>query len=355
MADGRLAWALAAVIVRYLTTIQHLAKRELARWRLRATAIPHATTRAEVLRPFHSDMSAEGAALFAVLAPRHRRELVPLLVAYVLLWSYVDVLTEREATADPRLFDLLRAALDPRGPAPVYPPALDDGGYLAELVTTCRDACARLPSWSLVEPDVMRLAGYGASVQAINHGARAHVERRLRSWTEGVDASVASWYELSAAASSPLAIHALMALAADPGARRSDVRATTEAYFPWMAALSVLCDHYIDHEQDRALADHSYLDYYASHDAAGEGIRRIAATAAAAVQPIRHGSRHAVILAAMTAMFFSEQNAWTASNAPTSRAVLASVGIPARLLLLVLAVRRRLARTSERHAPPSAD
>jgi hypothetical protein len=40
MADRRPAWALAAVIVRYLTTIQPHAQRKLARWRRRALAIP---------------------------------------------------------------------------------------------------------------------------------------------------------------------------------------------------------------------------------------------------------------------------------------------------------------------------
>lgn len=86
MADRRPAWALAAVIVRYLTTIQPHAQRELARWRCRALAIPDPHLRAHVLRPFEADQSAIGAALFAVLAPwRQQRSLVRLLVAYVLL------------------------------------------------------------------------------------------------------------------------------------------------------------------------------------------------------------------------------------------------------------------------------
>lgn len=307
-----------------------------------------------MLHPFDSDMSAEGAALFAVLAPRRRRELVPLLIAYVLLWSYVDVLTEQSgATTDARLFGALGDALDPHGPAPLYTAAMDDGGYLAALIAACREGCRQMPAWALVADEVARLAGYGANVQAINHGAREAVEPRLRAWAAGVESSAARWHELGAAASSPLAIHALIALAADPDARPGDVRATSAAYFPSMAALSVLADHYVDHKHDLAHDQHSYLDHYESHLDAGDGIQRLANAAASAVHPLRHGERHAVILAAMSAMFFSEQSAWSEPNAPTSRAVLASVGVPVAPLLAVLALKRRLADGGAAHGSSS--
>ena len=69
MADRRLAWALVAVIVRYLTTIQPQAHRELARWRRHALAIPiPSCARTSCVRSMRTGARL-GAALFAVLAP----------------------------------------------------------------------------------------------------------------------------------------------------------------------------------------------------------------------------------------------------------------------------------------------
>ncbi|HZV75388.1 MAG TPA: DUF2600 family protein, partial [Conexibacter sp.] len=219
MADRRLAWAPVTVIVRYLTTIQPHAHRELARWRRHAHAIPDPELRRHVLRPFDADGSADGAALFAVLAPfREQRRLIRLLVAYVLLWSYVDVRTERDSDADPRLYDALLDGL--RREVRSLPP-LDDAGYLAALVSESRRGCAALPSWHTVAAAALSLADDGRTVQAINHAPSAHTETHLRAWAG--DRIERPWQERCAGASSPLAIHALMALAAHRHATPDEV------------------------------------------------------------------------------------------------------------------------------------
>ena len=340
MADRRLAWALAAVIVRYLTTIQPHANRELARWRQRATAIPDLELRAHVLRPYDADMSAQGAALFAVLAPRRRnRQLVSLLVAYVLLWSYVDVRTERDPDTDPRIFDALLDALRP-GCAISQVRDLHDGGYLQALLDACQRGCAVLPSWDAIGPTAILVAGDGRVVQAINHGPPEKVEQRLRAWA--TPRAAANWPEVCAAVSSPLAIHALMALAAHPRVPRTEVVATATAYRP-VSALGVLCDHFIDQLEDETLTNHSYLSYYATPADLANGLGDLADRAQRGVRSLRDGERHAVILAAMTGMFFSDEKAWTPTHAPTSRAVLDAIGDPARPLFAILRTRRRLA------------
>jgi tetraprenyl-beta-curcumene synthase len=335
MADRRLAWALAAVIVRYLTTIQPHAHRELARWRQRAHAIPDPALRAHVLRPFDADMSAQGAALFAVLAPlRMQRQLVPLLVAYVLLWSYVDVRTERDPHADPHLLDALLDALE----VPLSTRMLPGDRYLADLVHTCQRGCATLPSWHIVQPLALRHAHDGRNVQAINHGPRRLAEQRLRAWA----APQPRWHEQSAAASSPLPIHALMALATDPLATTHDAMATATAYQP-ISALGVLCDHFIDQAEDDDLANHSYLSYYDTPAERARGLGDLAEAARCGVRRLHANERHTVILAAMAGMFLSDPKAWAAESTATSRAVLDRIGAPVGLLLVLLRARRRLA------------
>lgn len=345
MADRRLLWALVAVIVRYVTTIQPHARRELARWRQHALAIPDPELRAYVLRPFDTDSSALGAALFAVLAPlRMQRRLVRLLVAYVLLWSYVDVRTERDPDADPRLYDALVEALQSGRAVGL----LDGGAYLAALVSACHRDCTALPSWPVVEPIALRLAEDGRTVQAINHAPRREAEARLRAWAACRPGR--PWHERCAAASSPLAIHALMALAARPGACAAQAVQTATAYEP-VSALGVICDHLVDRSEDRAHANHSYLHYVDLAPAGELGV--LAARAARDVGDLPPGRRHSVVLAAMVAMFRCAEG--SSADAPDARVPLTALDPPAALLLAILrasgaASRRRGA--IDRDPPP---
>lgn len=334
MADRRLAWALVAVIVRYLTTIQPQARRELARWRQHALAIPDPELRAHVLRPFDADGSALGASLFAVLAPlRMQRRLVRLLIAYVLLWSYVDVRTERDPDADPRLYDVLVDALRP-GTARLGPIDPYDGGYLTALMRTCRCGCAALPRWGVVRPAALRIAENGRTIQAINHG-QDDAEARLRAWAR--NRSERPWFEQCAAASSPLVIHALMALAACSTGSNALSCATSAAYEP-VSALGVVCDHLIDEAEDWTLRNHSYLQYVETT----VEIRDLCDLADCAVRSMRSlpaGNRHTVILAAMTAMFLSNPSI---EHTQMSRELLDTIGRPSPLLRAIFRISRRL-------------
>ena len=331
MADRRPERALAAVIVRYLTTIQPHAHRELARWRRRALAIPDPQLRAHVLHPFDADRSPAGAALFAVLAPwRQQPALVRLLIAYVLLWSYVDVRTESEPDADPRLYDALVGALGDASASRLT--VTDDAGYLAGLLAACRCTSAALPSWNVVAPIALRLADHGRTVQAINHGRLTTTPVRLRAWAEPYGAA---WPEVCAAASSPLAINALMALAAHPGVELDVARAVASAYGP-VSALGVLCDHLIDRAEDECGRAHSYVNHLGPISARTAVLHDLASRAALGVRRLHDGERHVVIVSAMAAMFLSRSRLTAPVDAATASAVLKAIGPPAPQLRAAL-------------------
>jgi tetraprenyl-beta-curcumene synthase len=332
MGDRRPARALAAVVVRYLATIQPHASRELAGWRRRALAIPNPQLRAHVVHPFVVDRSAAGAALFAALAPwRHQLVLVRLLIAYVLLWSYVDVRSESESDADPRLYDALVDALG--GTAASELTLADDAGYLAGLLATCRYASSALPSWNVVAPVAIELAAAGRAVQRINHGPPLAAAIRLRRWA-AADAG-AAWQEACAAASSPLAINALMALAAHPCVERDAARAIAAAYGP-VSALGVLCDHLIDRTEDEIARAHSYLRHLGLIDARAAVLHELADRASQSVRQLHDGERHVVILSAMAAMFLSRGRPTAAVDAATASAILHAIGPPAPQLRTAL-------------------
>ena len=99
-------------------------------------------------------LNIEGAAFFAVLAPRRDGYLVRLLVAYQVLLDFLDSLSERPAPdpiTDGRWLHLaLMDALDPGGCSRDYylhHPCHGDGGYMEALVQVCRECCTLLPSY----------------------------------------------------------------------------------------------------------------------------------------------------------------------------------------------------------------
>ena len=73
-----------------------------------------------------------------------------------------------------------------------------------------------------------------------------------------------SWWELTAAASSTLGIHALLALAADPASGEHEVIEVDAAYMPWICAASTMLDSYVDSAQDALQQSHSYIAHYPS-------------------------------------------------------------------------------------------
>ena len=101
----------------------------------------------------------EGAAAFAVFLPRGARaRVVRAVIAYQHAYDYADSLSELptvDRVANGRaLHEPLHAALSPSNPHPDYYAQLGqalDGGYLQDLVDTCRDAIGDLPRWEAVE------------------------------------------------------------------------------------------------------------------------------------------------------------------------------------------------------------
>jgi tetraprenyl-beta-curcumene synthase len=347
MAGCRLAWASVAVIARYLTTIYPQARGELARWRRRALAIPNDDLRAHVLHPFDADGSIVGAALFAVLAPwRMQRRLVRLLVAYVVLWSYVDVRTERDPHVNDRLFGALVDALRVDAPARAV---LDDAAYLATLIAACRRGCAALPSWNEVSVVAIPIARDACIVQAINHGPAGMVKAALVAWAAGRRGR--AWQEQCAGASSPLAIHALMALAARRDVASRSGEATSIAYAP-VSALAVLCDHLIDRREDHMLRNHSYLRHFDSAEVQAAAFHELARRSICGVARLPSGARHAVIVAAMVVMFVARGEAWTSRNRSASRALVDAVGLPLCLLRAGLTAVAPFRGAERRRKPP---
>jgi tetraprenyl-beta-curcumene synthase len=245
--------------------------------------------------------------------------LLRLLVAYQVMWDFLDSVHERAAdqgTANGiQLHAALMDALAPnRMPRDYYRyhPWQDDGGYLRELVEVCQENCSLLPGYQVVAPLIAREARR-AEVLALNHELDA--EKRaasLRAWAtrEFPDATEIAWWELTGAASAGVTIFALLALAADGKVPKASLLVRTRnVYSPWTAAAATMLDSYVDTVEDEARGDHSYVAYYPTPQRAVERIGQLIQRSMIASRELPNGEVHAVILASMVALYLTKDTA----------------------------------------------
>jgi len=323
---------------------------EIQAWQARALLIPDTPIREDALESIERKReNADGAALFWILPRRRNYDLLRLLVAYQMIWDFLDSVSERGAcagTANGRqLHRALVEALDPSMPISDYyrfHPWSGDGGYLRRLVETCRECCAVLPSYGLVRPLVVREASR-AQVQALNHDTDpAGRDGALKRWAadEFAGERRVSWFELSSAASASLAVHAFLAMAAQPACTERDVRRACDAYFPWISGVATMLDSYVDQAEDEREGNHRYVAHYGSGALARERLRTLVTRSVTEARGLRHGHRHALIAACMVAMYLSKESARAPGLREGTTSLVRAGGSLTRLLLPILRVWR---------------
>lgn len=345
--------ALCAVAFRELTWTLPNVSNEVARWRRRADRIPDPTLREDALASLRNErLNLEGAALFTSLLPARDRNLLRLAVAYQVALDYLDRISERPAP-DPiangrHLHLALTEALDPGAGCSDYyrhHPWRDDGGYLAELVRDCQRRCAVLPAYDRVRPHALR-AARRIDVQVLNHDPDP--ERRDAALAAFAArefphrAREAEWFELAAAASSTVGVHALLALAADPGTTHDDVVAADDAYSFAVCAASTLLDSLVDQRDDAATGNHSYISHYDDPDAAIERVAEIVATSCRQARALNRGTRHALVAGGIVAMYLSKDDAYQPELRRASRRILDEAGSLPRVQLPIMRGMRTL-------------
>jgi tetraprenyl-beta-curcumene synthase len=347
--------ALVAILVRYWTTVFPVARRELARWRALAATIPDPRLRTLALSTLDDESGlAEGAAIFATLVRSRiaRRRLVTLLVAWQVMYDYVDTLGEERSassTEDAGLYAVLATALEPTVAAEA--PATADSGYLHRLVACCRACVATLPSTDAVRPLAARAALRCAEGQALTHAVALRGVEPLRRWALAQPgAEPFRWWEVAAGAISSLGVHALLATAALPRATAAEAARVDAAYFPSICALSTLLDSTIDVADDVGTTNHRCTAYYVSDAEASTRLAAVARIAASAAHGLPHGRDHAVILAGMTAYYAAA--GWRGNERLHGR-VASAVGVDTAPILWTLRARARLSAHRTRVARPA--
>ena len=309
----------ASALALYWVVIFPRARRELRRWELRARAIPDPALQRLALDKLRDEgVCAEGVAAFAILALADRAAVVRFCVAFEVMYDLVDGLGEQPA-ADPlannrQLARAFMAALDPAVPLVdfyAFHLCHGDGGYLNELIATCRSVLAALPGYGAVAAALQPAAERAGEAQSLNHsGTLMDDLLPLRRWaSEQWPAPELYWWETAAAAAAPLGIYALCALATHADVTARDVAETEAAYFPWIAGLLGVLESMVDHEEDLAAGTHSYAEHYRSRDEAATRAATFAQVATQRIRWLRQPVGHRVILAGMVATNLSHHGA----------------------------------------------
>jgi tetraprenyl-beta-curcumene synthase len=318
---ARMGQALVLANVRYWRTVAPLTRTQLSRWTRHAESIPDATLQDLALTNLREEgFNAQASATLAALAPRrHRRSVVEAIVGLQIIYDYLDSLVELplvDPLGDGRtlyqaLIDAVVLDHDPQGGYYANALQAEDGGYLEELVHAVREALMRLPKRAVIARASMRAAMRCTEAQVHGHANSVLDDAQLMRWAANHAADTGlQWREFFAGAvSSTLALHALIAAAANPATSREQAHAIDDVYLA-ISALTTLLDGLIDYKQDiLSTGRPGYIRYYEDHSALTEGLRRTIRHATALARDTPDEAYHLMTLTGVVAFYSSAPTA----------------------------------------------
>jgi tetraprenyl-beta-curcumene synthase len=272
--------------------------------------------------------NAEVAATLATLAPTAYREpAIEAIVAFEVMYDYLDGLTEQPA-AEPlrdgrQLFSAFTDAVMPYSElhGDYFSRRQDsaDGGYLHALAVTVREALRQLPSAGAIVEVAGRSAARCAEAQIRMHAAPKLGVGQLERWAqrEAVETTL-QWREfLAGAASSVLAVHALIASAADEHTTGEQATAIDAAYLS-ICALSTILDGVIDSERDLETGTASFTDFYEDRVVLAQRLAETASNAARQTHVLPNSAHHLMTLVGVVAYYTSAPSARRGSARPVT-------------------------------------
>jgi tetraprenyl-beta-curcumene synthase len=317
---ARAGAALVLANARYWPAVAPVVRIQLSRWERSARAIHDPALQALALEKLREEhFNAEVAATLATLAPRaHRTHAVEAIVALEILYDYLDGLTEspsREALRDGhhlfRAFtDTVAPSVEPGRDYYRYHPQSEDGGYLQELVVTVRIALAQLPAAAAIIEVARASAARCAEAQVRAHAVTRLGGTQLERWaTREAAGTPLEWREfLAGAASSVLAVHALIVAAADHRTTDAQAIEIDRAYLS-IGVLITILDSLIDYQHDLSQDQPGYIQHYQDHDLLTRQLGNAAQRAATLARALHNGAHHVMTLVGVVAYYTSAPTA----------------------------------------------
>lgn len=289
----------------------------LTQWKKEAVFCEDYELRLQALNSIaEKDFHCQGGAIFAVPYPEKEDVLLNIIVAYQTLCDYLDNLCDRADCVDGLAFRALHSslidALTPHGEKHPYYQAYpfgNDGGYINKMVDECRLGLQRLPSYHLVQADVIALAQLYIDLQVKKHIAWEVREKAVIEWATAQLAECPGvyWNEYAAASGSTLAIFALFGLSARDEVAPAEIQITLHTYFPWICGLHILLDYFIDQDEDRVGGDLNFTFYYPKNEEIILRLKTFIREAHVQASKLTNPGFARTVIEGLLAMYFSDK------------------------------------------------
>ena len=296
--------------------VQPVTRTLLRHWKVRAQNIPDRELRHQALSSIETKtFHCEGGSLYGLLAGDRYREAIEFIVAYQTISDYLDNLCDRSTSQDPEDFRALHEsmlqALTPDAPVTDYyrfRQERDDGGYLAELVKTSRNALDRLSNYSLGASALLELARLYIDLQVHKHVRKDERKPRLEAWFAEHEKNLPqmAWYEFAACAGSTLGIFCIVSQLFNRSTSEELVIRIKNAYFPWVQGLHILLDYLIDQEEDRAGLDLNFCSFYENNEHLSRRLTHFYTRAQESVANLPNAKFHHLITRGLLSIYLAD-------------------------------------------------
>lgn len=300
--------------VAFLRRVVPMAASALKAIRQRAEAIPDPLLRKEALASVDGkSYHVAGAAILATfLPPEAAQRYVDVVAPLESIYDYLDNLCDRHPEVDAAAYPILHHAIADAleleaSPRDYYAlgPAGDDGGYLRDLVRQTQDALRKTPALERLRPLFAEAASFYGEMQTNVHLPRGRREIACVEWYERHRDRFTSldWHEFVCAAGSQFQVYGPL-YAAFAGEEDS-IEDAYNAYFPYVSALHVLLDSFIDQAEDHHHDELNFAVVYGGAPALRARASFLARAARNAFTTMPHSRRHFFVLRIMVLFYLS--------------------------------------------------
>lgn len=318
---ARASWALAQAHGRYWSSVAPLVRSRLRYWETRARNIPEPHLKELARRKLANErFNVEVAAMIATTSPpQYRERTVEAIVALQVMYDYLDALTEQPSSHPIRdglqysmaFTDAVTTSDQPLGDYyAYYPGGGKDAGYLADLSLTVRGALRSLPSAEAVADTIpataVRCAEAQLRIHATSHTGIGQLERWASDEARGTELQWREW--LFGAMGSVVAVHALIASAADRHTTREQARELDDLYLS-LCVLATVLDHLVDYDRDTRTGEDSYISLYETRQELALQIAIVVRRVIGRARLTRDGPHHVMILSGIVAYYTSQPSA----------------------------------------------
>ena len=301
-------------IARFLTEVVPYASELLDGIRVKAESIPDPQLREEALasidaKAFH----VAGACIHATfLPPDAAQAFIEIVVPLETIYDYLDNLCDRHPIVDPHAYPVLHQAiadaLDPSlRPRNYYAsgPNGHDGGYLAALVEQTQRALAHAPHLDRLKPVLAEAARFYSELQSNKHLPVGEREIVCVEWYERNRQRFGEldWHEFACACGSNF--HVFAPLFAAFSESPDTIEAAYDAYFPYVCALHILLDSFIDQAEDREHGDLNFAVVYGGEVSLRRRVAQMTAEARSRLAALPNPRAHRFVLDVMMLFYLS--------------------------------------------------